>query len=82
MTKVNITYDMDEEQDKHDFKHAIKATDMNIALYDIAAELRAVCKHGLLKGRELTEGELEVAEHFKSHFWEIMNEYNLDPFEN
>lgn len=79
MPKVNITFDLPEENE--DYKIYSKAMDMHLALWDFSQDvLRKLDKYGFhpTEKRELTEEEHGIVEHIREEFYKIINEYGVE----
>jgi hypothetical protein len=70
--KANLTFDLDDADDRVAHYRAFKSMDMAIALSEIAAELRRLYKYG---GDEVHQ---ETVEQIRSKFYSILEDNVLD----
>lgn len=68
--KMTLTFDLPEE--KYESEMAVHGGDWHSVVYDVANELRRLVKYEINTGDEI--------KHFKDWFWNLLNEYGLDPY--
>lgn len=77
--KAIFEFDMNDMDDKHDFKVMSSARNMARVLWELQNEvLRPLYKHGLLGDARLTEDQQKVVEYISSRFFELKQEYSVD----
>lgn len=67
--KSYFTFNMNNEDDKHDFKLMSNATNMYLALTDIKQFLRSKLKYD-----DLNEEQTKIFEELNTHFYELLDD--------
>jgi hypothetical protein len=70
--KANLSFDLDDVDDRTAHFRAVKSLDMATALSEISAELRQLAKYG---GDEVHQ---ETVEQIRSKFYSILEDNDLD----
>jgi hypothetical protein len=75
---MKATLEFDDEQELRD---AINGFKWRMIVWDLDQEMRKVTKHGHHEGREATEEELDITDHWRKKLRELINNdgLNLEP---
>jgi hypothetical protein len=80
--KVTVTYDMSKDEDRRSYALSQDALNMYLALHDLATMFRSADKYNTFAGSQLTNDMEQCLMHeVNRQFWVIMNEREIDPFE-
>lgn len=71
--RATIEYDLDKEEDRTEFKHAIKAMDYAAALFALDQALRTQVKY---VDDDVASVFIEGVEWARDKMWEILGDYN------
>jgi hypothetical protein len=70
-----------EFHDEQEIRDAIDGFKWRMIVWDLDQEMRKVTKHGQHDGREATEEELDITDHWRTKLRELINNdgLNLEP---
>ena len=69
---AKLLFDLENPDDKREYEQANRAADYKLALYAVATAVRNNQKYG---------NEPKTMEEMAKVFWNIMQEYKIDPYE-
>lgn len=72
---MKATLEFDDEQELRD---AINGWKWKNAMWQLDQVMREVTKHGYHEGREATEEELDITDHWRKKIRELLNDDGLD----
>ena len=75
MPTATLKYKLPEE--RYDFTLASRAADYHGAIYELANYMREITKYSEYKTIEASE----LAETVRTHFWSILNDAGIDPYD-
>ena len=73
MPKATLTFNLPEEQSE--FDQVSKAGDLASIIWEFTQEVRSKTKHG-------TEEDQKIWEPVREAWWNLLNEFHYDPYEN
>ena len=77
MSKANITFDLENPEDREDFKRYHKAVDMACALFDITSNLRRTVE-AKMDTIYNDGGDYDEAEIIYNEIFNILEKYNIN----
>ncbi len=80
MTKATLEFDLDIYDDKLMFEQMQKASGYHSVIWDYAALLRQMCKHGFDNEPTLVTAQ-DMLEYLRDMFHEMTAEYEIRPFD-
>lgn len=72
MSKVTMTFDLSDEEDKYNFKYAMSGSEFSCVISELDNFLRAKLKYENLK-----DEEYEAYESTRTKLYELKREYNI-----
>lgn len=79
MPKVTLEFKLPEENHEHHV--AINGTKFYLALYDMQTQLRSARKYNSFNSEVITNEQSEIIEKVEDFFHSVLDDYNIDLFE-
>lgn len=76
--KALLIFNLNNEDDRHDYELTRQASSMSIVLSEIDNYLRGITKYGFLDKRELMKDELELANAIRDKLHELAVEMKVE----